>query len=112
MSPAESLGEIQGLESSLRNKFDIKVVTGRWEWSPLQPWPPVATVLKTPLWASDVYISERNKLLRPAPVFSITTGGQFITINTGQSPTAPAVQEGDPVPIEEPSTQEEEAQQV
>lgn len=88
-SPAECLGEIPALESSLINKNDIKILPGKWEWTAAQPWPPLSSVLKTPLWSSDHYAALRERLLRPAPQLSMVTGGQFVTIYTTRQPPPP-----------------------
>ena len=89
-SLTETLGEVKSLDGMLSNRLDIKVITGTWRWSSTSPWPPISSVLKCPLWRLDEYQDIRERLKRPAPEVSITTGGEFITIDTRSKPKAPA----------------------
>ena len=83
---SENLGEVKALDSMLLNRMDIKVTTGIWKWSASSPWPPLSSVLKCPLWQSPDYQDVRDRLKRPAPEVSVTTGGEFITIDIRSKP--------------------------
>ena len=97
---SETLGEIPALQSMLHNRTDIKVNVGSWKWSAASPWPPISTVKRTPLWSSDTYKDVRDRLLRPAPTVQLTTGGEFITIDTrGAESTAEPDEPLEPVPF-------------
>ena len=57
--------------------------THKWTWSEAEPFPPLAHVLASPLWASHDYGALRTKLLAPVPcpVVSYSDTG-FVTVDT------------------------------
>ena len=105
LSLAESLGEIPALEAMLINRNDIKVNVYQWKWSSQQPWPPLKAVLGTQLWSGPQYQEVRDRLLRPAPTVQLTTGGQFVTVDTrGSEPVPGDVHDSEEPPEHDPET--------
>ena len=66
----------------MRDDKDVRVLVGDWRWSPDATWPPVACVLKAPLWAADKYKDLRANLALPLPNPSLVVGGEFATIDS------------------------------
>ena len=102
---AGSLGEISALEAMLSNPDDIKVNVHQWRWSSHQPWPPLKSVLGTQFWSGAQNKKIRDHLLRPAQTVQLTTGGQFVTVDTRGSEPAPGeVQDVEEPPLLDPET--------
>ena len=80
--PAENLGEVAPLEACIPDKNAIWIHRGGWKWSEAEPWPPVENVLRSEFWSNDAYATVRDRLLRPAPVPTVTVGGEFITVDS------------------------------
>jgi hypothetical protein len=101
---AESMGEVAALEATLQHKADVHVKVGTWRWSETSQWPPLGSVLRTPLWTSPWYEEVRNRLMRPAPEIKVTAGGTFLTIDVreqaGVTITETASQAAAPAPGE------------
>ena len=54
-----------------------------WKWTEGSPWPPIAYVVGSKLWADDMYESLRQKLASPLPEPSVVTSTEtsYVTIN-------------------------------
>lgn len=106
----ETTGEIKPLEVVLRNRADIFVRVGTWRWSETSTWPPLHTVLKTPLWCDPKYDTIRERLKVAAPTPSLTVGGEFITVNVRAAAraTAKPQRSSAKTPALQPSTPESE----
>ena len=92
----ENLGEVNALEACLQHKTDIQVKVGTWRWSEPSPWPPLSSVLKTPLWTSPWYEEIRAQLLRPLPKTDIIVGGSFLAVDTRDKSTSVTQQQSAP----------------
>ena len=66
----------------MRDDKDVRVLVGDWRWSPDATWPPIACVMKAPLWAADKYKDLRANLALPLPNPSLVVGGEFTTIDS------------------------------
>ena len=95
---AETEGEIPSLSVSLRADKDIRPDLRHWRWTPTSTWPPIEAVLKTNFWSREEHSAVRSRLLRPAPVVEIVTGGEFVTLSPSRS-AQPAL--GEPLAAEE-----------
>ena len=76
----ERMGEVTALAPSLRKARDIAVDVRHWTWTESAQWPPIELVTKTPFWSDPEYTAVRQRLLRPAPVVDIVSGGAFVTL--------------------------------
>ena len=89
------------MEAALLHRDHAKVPLGglKWRWSEEEKFPPVATVLRSPLWSSDKYSAIRTRLRQAVPVPTVQMGGRFVTLDL-HAPTnvPPAVSDEPPTP--------------
>jgi hypothetical protein len=107
---------VPGLEATLRRKEAIRILPGRWKWSPEDPWPPSREVEKCDFFSSGQYESALQRLKKPAVQPTVTVGGQFVTVNMHTpstatiSPIVPGYPAPAPVPLAEPEMETQASQ--
>ena len=80
--PTETLAEVRSVQAALRSTEDIKVLPGKWSYSDAEEFPPLQTVLDTPLWSDPFFRDVRAALLCEVPNPEVVVGGEYMTVES------------------------------